>query len=185
MTDYSPLLSRKKLDELLTSRAFLADHLRGLHGNSVVVANAILRGKTVSNLRYEVGADIEIARCDAIIGDLRRRFHLPISREMVTVKSRSGHLVKRAKYTVTDSDKEALFSNPGRVFKYVRKTMFIHRTTEESRAINRLAARYGKSGAVKRVVRHVFKDKSVSKTDLLAATHQIDLICEKLSGVVK
>ena len=183
MTKYNPLESRIELNKLTAKNVVLSNYLRCLYGNNAVVANAILRGKTVSNLQYEVGADIEIARCDAVIGELRRKYFLPISRQMISVVTESGHRAKRAKYFIDPLALKQLFSDPVSVLKGQRKRAFIARTGEETRAINRLSLRYGKSGAIKRVVRHTFKSPHLSKSRLERLVVEIDKCCER-AGVL-
>lgn len=174
-------LARQSLNKLFARNSLMLSHLSTLNATNLIVAEILLTKKTVSNLNYNVGADFEFCRCDAVIGTLKRRYSLPIRKEMIETTTSDGKLVKRARYYINGNDLKRLHTKPANVLAENRQFTFVRQTISESNALSRLIGRYGKSGAVKRVMRHAFKNTSASKTGMIAATHQIDLLCEKLS----
>ena len=178
-------LARESLNKLFAHNPVMLDHLSTLNATNLIVAEILLSQKTVSNLNYNVDADFEFCRCDAVIGTLKRQYSLPIRREMVKTTSSDGKVVKRARYYINDKDLKRLHTKPANILAENRQYTFIRQTISESKALSRLIVRYGKSGAVKRTIRHAFKNTDASKAGMTAATHQIDLLCEKLVDGVK
>ena len=177
-------LARESLNKLFAHNPVMLDHLSTLNATNLIVAEILLSKKTVSNLNYNVDADFEFCRCDAVIGMLKRRYSLPIRRVMIETTS-GGKVVKRARYFINDKDLKRLHTKPANVLAENRQFTFARQTISESNALSRLIQRYGKSGAVKRAIRHAFKNTTASKTEMIAATQQIDMLCEKLADDAK
>ena len=177
-------LARESLNKLFAHNPVMTRHLSTLNATNLIVAEILLSKKTISNFNYNVSADFEFCRCDAVVGTLKRQYSLPIRRVMIETTS-SGKVVKRARYFINDKDLKRLHTKPANVLAENRQYTFVRQTISESNALSRLIERYGKSGAVKRAIRHAFKNTTASKTEMTAATHQIDLLCEKLSDGVK
>ena len=174
-------LARQSLNKLFAHNPVMVDHLSTLNATNLIVAEILLSKKTVSNLNYNVDADFEFCRCDAVIGMLKRRYSLPIRRVMIETTS-GGKVVKRARYYINDKDLKRLHTKPANVLAENRQYTFARQTISESNALSRLIVRYGKCGAVKRTIRHAFKNTVASKSEMIAATQHIDLLCEKLAG---
>ena len=173
-------LARQSLNKLFAHNPLMLSHLSTLNATNLIVAEILLSQKTVSNFNYNVSADFEFCRCDAVVGMLKRRYSLPIRREMVEATTSDGKVVKRARYFINDKDIKRLHTKPANVLAENRQYTFARQTVSESNALSRLIVRYGKSGAVKRAIRHAFK-KTASKKGMIAATQQIDMLCEKLA----
>ena len=174
-------LARESLNKLFARNPLMLDHLSTLNATNLIVAEILLSKKTVSNFNYNVSADFEFCRCDAVVGTLKRQYSLPIRREMIETISSDGKVVKRARYYINDKDLKRLHTKPANVLAENRQFTFARQTISESKTLTRLIQRYGKSGAVKRTIRHAFQNTAASKSGMTAATHQIDMLCEKLA----
>ncbi|PSU21963.1 hypothetical protein CTM88_20545, partial [Photobacterium aquimaris] len=101
-------LARQSLNKLFARNSLMLSHLSTLNATNLIVAEILLSKKTVSNLNYNVGADFEFCRCDAVIGTLKRRYSLPIRKEMIETTTSDGKVVKRARYYINGNDLKRL-----------------------------------------------------------------------------
>lgn len=131
---------------------------------------ALLDGKTISNPNYELNADLEIIRCDAIVGHLRRKYQLPI-RSIRTTEDRA-----RVYYVIDNETLQLIEQGGVEPFKMTAKERAIQRVKNENSLIDRLVRQYGRKGAIYRLANRAYKPKELSVSKRVGAVEVVESV---------
>ena len=169
--------ARTELRGTFYDTPFVYGRVNELTDKQIQVLHALVNGYSLSNVGYDVKAQIEVTRLDATIGHLRRDHGFPITETRVETYSESGKPVKRSRYTIERCDLELMHTNPVASYDAVKKDCAIKQKIHENHDIKRLIETYGEAGAMRRLFNQAYKPVNLTNSQKKAINESIEQAC--------
>lgn len=144
--DYSPEISRQKLDARFAQNPVVADRVKKMTKTQLSVFAALCDGKSFTTAGYSIDADYGVNRASAVALSLEKRHSIPVSRRMIETKADVGGNTKQALFFISSEDLSRLDDEPETLFKECQLDLFRRTSSQAQRDVKRLLRELGTDG---------------------------------------